>query len=33
MALELKANRLRDWPKILFAHTSYEPPVRIGMSH
>lgn len=33
MALELRANPVRSWPKILFAPTSYEPPQRIGMSH
>jgi len=33
MALELRANPLRTWPKILFAHTGYEPPNRIEMSH
>ncbi len=33
MVLELRANPLRTWPKILFAHTSYEPPNRIGISH
>lgn len=33
MLLELRANPLRSWPKILFAHTAYEPPNRIDMSH
>lgn len=33
MALELHANPLLTWPKILFGHTAYEPPNRIRMSH
>ena len=33
MALELRANPPRTWPGILFAHTRYEPPTRIDMSH
>ena len=33
MYLELKLNKLGDWPKILFAKTTYHPPVRIKQKY
>ncbi len=33
MGLELKRNRLRHWPKIVFGPMGYEPPNPVAMSH